>query len=87
MKKKRKIQPVDQLAYMKERGEKYAGEINFKTSSDQYLMMDIRNFYTYFDSEEAYQMLKALHKAATVQFGEEFHSRVQRYLDQVKVIS
>jgi hypothetical protein len=84
-KRKRKIHPVDQLSYMQAHGEPPT-ELNFKTSPGQHVMLDIRNFYTYLDHEESFQMLRALHRAATVQFGKDFHDRVQRYLDTVHII-
>jgi hypothetical protein len=84
-KRRRKIEPVSQLEYMRAAGEPPT-ELNFKTGPGQHVMLDIRNFYTYLDHEEAFQMLRALHRTASVQFGKEFHDRVQRYLDTVHII-
>jgi hypothetical protein len=84
-KRRRKIEPVSQLEYMQAHGEP-ATELNFKTGPGQHVMLDIRNFYTYLDHEEAFQMLRALHRTASVQFGKDFHDRVQRYLDTVHII-
>ena len=85
-KRKRKIQPVDQLEYMRSQGGDNSHELNFKSGSGQHIMLDIRNFYVYLDGEEAFQMLRALHRTASVQFGKDFHDRVQRYLDTIHIV-
>ena len=85
MKRKRKIHPVSQIEYMRMQGEAPT-ELNFKTGPGQHVMLDIRNFYTYLDADEAFQVLRALHRTASVQFGKEFHDRVQRYLDTIHIV-
>jgi hypothetical protein len=85
MKKKRKIPGVCQYTYMQERGPAPC-EIKFQNTDHDRLMIIINNKCSYPDGEETFQLIRAMHRCGTVQFGREFHDRIQRYLDTVHII-
>jgi hypothetical protein len=95
MKKKRKIHQVDQLSYMMERAyypdysppkERNSCEIKVVNHDRGRIMVNINDKCLFPDGEETFQLIRAMHRCGTVQWGRDFHDRVQRYLDTVHII-
>lgn len=84
--KKRKIPAVDQYQYIVERGNRYTGEIKFKNTDKDRVLMNIYDKCSFLDEQETHQLFRALHRVGTVQFGRAFHERCLTYVDGVTVI-
>jgi hypothetical protein len=84
--RRRKIPPVSQLQYMMERGDKFTGEIKIKNTDDGRICVNIRDLCSFPDQDETFQLVRALVRVGTCQWGSEFLERIQNYVGQVKVI-
>jgi hypothetical protein len=84
-KRKRKIPAVNQLQYMKEHNEGQC-DIKFQNTDGDRIMFIINQKCAYPDEAETFQLLRALHRVGTVQFGKYFHDQCLSYMDGVTVI-
>lgn len=82
--RRRKIPAVDQLDYMKARGDNSC-TIKIQRTDHDRLMIVINQKCAYLDEVETYQLIRALHRVGTAQFGVSFHDHCLNYMDGVTV--
>jgi hypothetical protein len=84
-KRKRKVSSVDQLSYMKARGN---SECTIKVESTDHdrLLIIINQKCAYPDNEETFLTISALARCGAAQWGEDWLDRVRNYLNRIKVI-
>ncbi len=85
-KRRRKSKSEDQYGFITKHERNASGEIELKTTDYGRVQLNIRGLHSFLDTEETFQVIRALVVTGACQWGPDYLERVKRYLETVKVI-